>query len=76
MNESMLTGESVPVSKVPAKEDDLARWQGRESENPKTMLYGGTKIIRIRGTANYDGTDRPAIALVLRTGTFTDSASP
>ena len=72
----MLTGESVPVSKVPAKEDDLARWQECKDENPKTMLYSGTKIIRIRGTANPDGSDRPAIALVLRTGTFIESAPP
>ena len=76
MNESMLTGESVPVIKVPAKEDDLARWQECKNENPKTMLYSGTKIIRIRGTANYDGSDRPATALVLRTGKFTGSAPP
>jgi cation-transporting ATPase 13A2 len=68
LNESMLTGESVPVSKIPAKEEDLVQWREHNQENSKCMLYGGTKIIRIRGTANQDGTEKAALALVLRTG--------
>ncbi|KAG5635993.1 hypothetical protein H0H81_009443 [Sphagnurus paluster] len=68
VNESMLTGESVPVSKIPMKEEDLARWQDCKDENSKCTLYGGTKVVRIRGIINPDGTSRPALALVARTG--------
>jgi len=68
VNESMLTGESVPVSKVPTKDDDLDRWRQEREENPKCFLYGGTHIIRIRGSFTQDGLGKPAIALVARTG--------
>lgn len=70
LNESMLTGESVPVSKIPVKEDDLLRWQEHKDESSKSVLYGGTKVIRIRGLTAPNGSVRPALALVLRTGTF------
>lgn len=68
VNESMLTGESVPVSKVPMKDDDLNRWQEEREENPKCFLYGGTRIVRIRGSFTQDGMGKPATALVTRTG--------
>jgi cation-transporting ATPase 13A3/4/5 len=69
VNESMLTGESVPVSKIPIKDDDLARWRdGVSDENPKSMLYNGTKIVRIRGALASEGKDMPSLALVVRTG--------
>ena len=32
VNESMLTGESVPVSKVPAKDSDLVQWKEEKAE--------------------------------------------
>lgn len=68
LNESMLTGESVPVSKIPAKEDDFTRWQEAKDESSKSMLYGGTKVVRIRGVVTPDGNGKPALALVVRTG--------
>jgi cation-transporting P-type ATPase 13A2 len=69
VNESMLTGESVPVSKIPIKDDDLARWRdGRDDGNPKCMLFNGTKIVRIRGALSSEGMDMPSLALVVRTG--------
>ncbi|KAF8161197.1 P-type ATPase [Crassisporium funariophilum] len=68
VNESMLTGESVPVSKMPAKDDDLVRWREDKEENAKTFLYGGTRVVRIRGGMTADGQGRPALALVARTG--------
>jgi cation-transporting ATPase 13A2 len=72
VNESMLTGESVPVSKIPIKDDDLVRWRdgvnGVNGETPKSMLYNGTKIVRIRGALGPEGRDIPSLALVVRTG--------
>lgn len=69
VNESMLTGESVPVSKVPIKDDELARWRDDTSdENPKSMLYNGTRVVRIRGQVASEGQDLPSLALVVRTG--------
>lgn len=69
VNESMLTGESVPVSKLPIKDDDLARWRDDTSdENPKSMLYNGTRVVRIRGQVASEGQDLPSLALVVRTG--------
>lgn len=69
VNESMLTGESVPVSKSPAKDEDLARWRDSREENAKAFMYGGTRVVRIRGTMTADpGQGRPALALVARTG--------
>ncbi|KAF8070552.1 hypothetical protein FPV67DRAFT_1487805 [Lyophyllum atratum] len=68
VNESMLTGESVPVSKIPMKEEDLVRWQNFKEENSKCMLYCGTKVVRIRGNISPDGSSRHALAVVARTG--------
>lgn len=68
VNESMLTGESVPVSKVPIKDDDLVRWREDKRENSKSFLYGGTRVIRIRGAFTPEGHGRPALAMVARTG--------
>ena len=48
VNESMLTGESVPVSKVPMKDEDILKWRDDKAENPKCFLYGGTRVVRIR----------------------------
>ncbi|KZT40553.1 hypothetical protein SISSUDRAFT_1044071 [Sistotremastrum suecicum HHB10207 ss-3] len=66
VNESMLTGESVPVAKTPIKDEDLQRWRDVKdaaAESAKGVLYTGTRIIRIRK----DG-DRDAVGVVIRTG--------
>ncbi|OJT09471.1 hypothetical protein TRAPUB_14051 [Trametes pubescens] len=75
VNESMLTGESVPVSKVPIKSEDLAKWRGTTDvagEMAKSFLYAGTRVVRIRGATSLDGrSGAPALGLVVRTGFYT-----
>ncbi|KAG2119505.1 uncharacterized protein F5147DRAFT_664357 [Suillus discolor] len=72
VNESMLTGESVPVSKNPAKDDDIARWRDlkdAQGELAKSFIHAGTRVVRIRGALASDGTTgQPALGLVVRTG--------
>jgi cation-transporting ATPase 13A3/4/5 len=74
VNESMLTGESVPVSKFAIKDEDLGRWKDSvdvQGDTAKSFLYAGTRIVRIRGGLATDGSaGRPALALVVRTGEF------
>lgn len=69
LNESMLTGESVPVSKAPAKDEDIVSWKNNKPENSKCFLYAGTRVVRVRGDFSPDGLVRPALGLVTRTGT-------
>jgi len=73
VNESMLTGESVPVSKMPASNEDIAKWKDSEEvarESAKSFLYSGTRVVRARGLLSTDGSVRsPAVGLVVRTGT-------
>lgn len=72
VNESMLTGESVPVAKVPVMDEDIARWKDVKDVSgdlAKGFLYAGTKVVRIRNGLSVDGgTGRPALGLVVRTG--------
>ncbi|GAA5992809.1 hypothetical protein JCM10908_001348 [Rhodotorula pacifica] len=75
VNESMLTGESVPVSKVPieAAVVGLVSAPGGEikADLSKHVLYNGTKIIRIRKTmagGKAGAGELEAVAMVLRTG--------
>ena len=74
INESMLTGESVPVSKVPIKDHDLVSWRDTREvnhESAKGFLYAGTRVIRIRGALTASGTNSgPCLAMVVRTGKF------
>ncbi|KAI0656621.1 P-type ATPase [Cubamyces menziesii] len=75
VNESMLTGESVPVSKIPIKNDDLAKWRNCTDvagDMAKSFLYAGTRVVRIRGASTLDGSPgAPALGLVVRTGFYT-----
>ena len=72
VNESMLTGESVPVGKAPIKDIELTKWKENNvitAENAKSFLYAGTRVVRVRGTLLPDGsTGGPALAIVTRTG--------
>lgn len=76
VNESMLTGESVPVSKVPANDETIetlvydAIKPSISTLLAKSYLFNGTKIIRVRHSPG-----EPAIALVVRTGFSTTKGS-
>lgn len=71
VNESMLTGESVPVSKAPIEAELVSGVLAAGGDiNPslsKHVLFNGTKIVRIRKTAGLYG-DQEAVGMVLRTG--------
>lgn len=68
----MLTGESVPVGKIPVRDEDLALWRETldvQGNLAKSFLYAGTKVVRIRKSVGMGGPfDRPALGLVVRTG--------
>ncbi len=70
----MLTGESVPVSKVPIKDVDMQRWKDSKGEDVKgdvgkSFLYAGTRVVRIRGGVGVGGgQESPALGLVVRGG--------
>ena len=76
VNESMLTGESVPVSKYPIEAGGvpfLSKSGGDVSpELGRHVVFSGTKIIRVRKTMPVGlmgGTgEQEARAMVLRTG--------
>ncbi|KAE8147364.1 putative P-type ATPase [Aspergillus avenaceus] len=72
VNESMLTGESVPVSKTPLTDDALQYLNiNTPSVHPniaRHFLFCGTKVIRTRRPQNSDDDDAIALAIVLRTG--------
>ncbi|KAL7922063.1 putative Ca2+ pump [Trichoderma austrokoningii] len=79
VNESMLTGESVPVSKIPATDTTLAKLDLTAStvspEIARHFLFCGTKIIRARRPQEDLGGDAVALALVVRIGFNTTKGS-
>ena len=76
INESMLTGESVPVTKVPAEEETwqyLTTTSKDQGSNvfPQVVrhyLYCGTKIIRVQKPDSEPSSENVALAMVVRTG--------
>ncbi|RDL35105.1 Cation-transporting ATPase [Venustampulla echinocandica] len=72
VNESMLTGESVPVSKVPATDQSLRRLNLATSsvtpEVARHFLFCGTKIVRARRPQDDKADEAVALAMVVRTG--------
>ncbi|KAL1919402.1 uncharacterized protein VTP21DRAFT_2095 [Calcarisporiella thermophila] len=85
VNESMLTGESVPVAKIPSTDAALRQLDPGQSNIPpevaKHFLFSGTKIVRVRGdkvmgTIADDRTPTGrALAMVVRTGFNTAKGS-
>ena len=74
VNESMLTGESVPVSKVPIDDagvQSMTSVGGDVSPDlGKHFLFCGTRIVRIRKTESAHSTVKggEAVGMVVRTG--------
>jgi cation-transporting P-type ATPase 13A2 len=72
INESMLTGESIPVSKIPLIDEMLPYIDlGAASIHPSVarhFLFCGTKIIRARRPQDTDDDEAVALAMVVRTG--------
>ncbi|PLN75904.1 hypothetical protein BDW42DRAFT_179820 [Aspergillus taichungensis] len=72
VNESMLTGESVPVSKSPLTDSALKYLNlSAPSIHPviaKHFCFNGTKVIRARRPQSVDDDEAIALAIVVRTG--------
>ncbi|KAI0019616.1 hypothetical protein F4780DRAFT_745751 [Xylariomycetidae sp. FL0641] len=79
VNESMLTGESVPVSKIPATDDTLQAMNLAAStvspEAARHFLFCGTRIIRARRPQDNRDDEAVALAMVVRTGFNTTKGS-
>ncbi|KAI0408156.1 hypothetical protein F4802DRAFT_605184 [Xylaria palmicola] len=79
VNESMLTGESVPVSKIPATDETLQIMNLNATtispEAARHFLFCGTKIIRARRPHDDRDDEAVALAMVVRTGFNTTKGS-
>ncbi|KAI1312868.1 hypothetical protein F5Y03DRAFT_339520 [Xylaria venustula] len=79
VNESMLTGESVPVSKIPATNETLQIMDLSAStispDAARHFLFCGTKIIRARRPHDSRDEEAVALAMVVRTGFNTTKGS-
>lgn len=72
VNESMLTGESVPVSKTPAT-NDTVQFLSENFTNSvltKSFLYNGTRLLKMKSS-----NDEPVLAMVVKTGFNTTKGS-
>jgi cation-transporting P-type ATPase 13A2 len=77
VNESMLTGESVPVSKLPCNRNEILHLLSLTTtispDLAKHFLFSGTKIVRVRRGMEKDA--GASIAMVVRTGFNTTKGS-
>lgn len=72
VNESMLTGESVPVSKTAATEETV-QYLTESFTHPqlaKSFLYNGTRILKMKST-----NEEPVLAMAVKTGFNTTKGS-
>nr|XP_018898434.1 PREDICTED: probable cation-transporting ATPase 13A3 [Bemisia tabaci] len=69
VNESTLTGESVPVTKMPLPGDDRDIYYN-EKAHVKSTLFCGTKILQTRYYSN-----EPVLAVCIRTGFCTSKGA-
>ncbi|KAI3637529.1 hypothetical protein MIR68_004178 [Amoeboaphelidium protococcarum] len=87
VNESMLTGESVPVPKIPLSNHTVHQLDDLNNIDSKHYLYNGTKIVRVRTVGKQtpttdqspntvpSHTDGIACAMAVRTGFNTTKGS-
>jgi cation-transporting ATPase 13A2 len=66
LNESMLTGESVPVVKTPLQPPENVNEIYNVETHKRSTLFNDTKVVQTR---NYDINSK-VLAVVIRTGSF------